>query len=192
MKSTTFALASAAVLLGASVPVKAFNLAFRNNCGFDVWPGVGKAPNGQVDGSVAYGVHLAPQGTANFGVDDHQIGIRSWARLGCDGNGDNCQSGHSLGGLTPTDAGINAGVLYSEFGFGDFGAYGGQRISWDLSHVDASINVDTSIVASSGNPNSATCRQSNCPADQAYDVYNDYAADRNSDLGSNFQITYCP
>ena len=35
------------------------------------------------------------------------------------------------------DAGITSDVILSEYGFGDFGQFGGQRTAWDLSHVDA-------------------------------------------------------
>ena len=64
-------------------------------------------------------------------------GIRAWGRTGCDASGANCQTGACNGGLVCTDAGITSGVILSEYGFGDFGQYGGQRTAWDLSHVDA-------------------------------------------------------
>ena len=64
-------------------------------------------------------------------------GIRAWGRTGCDGSGANCQTGACNGGLVCNDAGITSDVILSEYGFGDFGQFGGQRTSWDLSYVDA-------------------------------------------------------
>jgi len=66
----------------------------------------------------------------------------------------------------------------------------GQRTAWDLSRVDASINIDTRLSSSDGQ--SVTCRGSNCPDDQAYSWPEDYAADRNSPLGQTFTHTFCP
>ena len=64
-------------------------------------------------------------------------GIRAWGRTGCDASGANCQTGACNGGLVCNDAGITSDVILSEYGFGDFGQFGGQRTAWDLSHVDA-------------------------------------------------------
>lgn len=45
------------------------------------------------------------------------------------------------------DAGITSGVILSEYGYADFGAqYGGERISWDLSHVDACEDLSLLLV----------------------------------------------
>ena len=66
----------------------------------------------------------------------------------------------------------------------------GQRTAWDLSRVDASINIDTRLSVS--DRQSVTCRGSNCPDDQAYSYSTDYAADRNSALGQTFTHTFCP
>ena len=64
-------------------------------------------------------------------------GIRAWGRTGCDGSGANCQTGACNGGLVCNDGGITSGVILSEYGYADFGQFGGQRTSWDLSHVSA-------------------------------------------------------
>ncbi|KAI1785659.1 Osmotin thaumatin-like protein [Ganoderma leucocontextum] len=68
----------------------------------------------------------------------------------------------------------------------DFGPY----TAWDLSRVDASINIDTQLSSSDGQ--TVVCRASNCPANQAYNSPIDYAADRNSPLGQTFTHTFCP
>ncbi|PIL25248.1 hypothetical protein GSI_13137 [Ganoderma sinense ZZ0214-1] len=177
-------------LVGCAASASAFTINFVNKCGFTVWPAVGKAPYGQPDPSVAFGTTLNPGQSASFGVDDQAIGIRAWGRTGCNASGANCQTGACNGGLVCTDAGITSGVILSEYGYGDFGQYGGQRTAWDLSHVDASINIDTQLSSSDGQ--SVLCRASNCPADQAYDSSTDYAADRNSPLGQTFTHTFCP
>ncbi|KAI7955381.1 hypothetical protein MJO28_005781 [Puccinia striiformis f. sp. tritici] len=113
-----------------------YTLRFKNNCGFTVWPAVGKAPNGQPDPSVAYGARLDPGGSSQFGVNDREIGIRSWGRTGCDGGGGNCATGACNGGLRCTDGGITSRVLLGEYGYQQFG----NVISWDLSRVDGRIN----------------------------------------------------
>jgi hypothetical protein len=89
-----------------------------------------------------------------------------------------------------TDAGINGNAIVSEYGWADFGQWGGIRTSWDISHVGVSINMNTRVTSSDGQ--SVTCSASSCTADQAYDVYNDYAADRNSPLGQTYTHTFCP
>lgn len=167
-------------------------LTSRTNLTVAVWPAVGKAPNGQPDPSVAFGTTLGAGASASFGVDDTALGIRAWGRTGCDSNGANCQTGnYQLLGMVCTDAGITAGVILSEYGYADFGAqYGGERTSWDLSHVSASINIDTSLSSSDGQ--TVTCTNASCPSDQAYDSSTDYAADRNSPLGQTFTHTFCP
>lgn len=38
-----------------------------------VWPAIGKAPNGIPDTSVAYGTTLGTYQSASYGIDDHQI-----------------------------------------------------------------------------------------------------------------------
>jgi hypothetical protein len=94
-------------------------------------------------------------------------------------------------GMVCTDAGITSGVIVSEYGYANFGAqYGGERTSWDLSHVGLNINLDTQLSSSDGQ--TVTCRGSNCPGDQAYNSATDYAADRNSPLGQTFTHTFCP
>jgi hypothetical protein len=85
-------------------------------------------------------------------------------------------------GLVCTDAGITSGVILSEYGYANFGQYGGDRTSWDLSHVNSAINLNTRLSVSDGQ--SVQCTTSNCPTDQAYNVASDSAADRNSGLGA--------
>ncbi|KAH9458698.1 hypothetical protein MJO29_005791 [Puccinia striiformis f. sp. tritici] len=162
-----------------------YTLRFKNNCGFTVWPAVGKAPNGQPDPSVAYGARLDPGGSSQFGVNDREIGIRSWGRTGCDGGGGNCATGACNGGLRCTDGGITSRVLLGEYGYQQFG----NVISWDLSRVDGRINIDTSI---NNGGNVKTCRQSNCPTNQAFASPNDFQAITTSPVGSTFDITFCP
>lgn len=95
-----------------------------------------------------------------------------------------------LSGLVCTDAGITSGVIVSEYGYGNFGAqYGGERTSWDLSHVGLSINLATSLSSSDGQ--SVRCAANNCPDNQAYSYPTDYAADRNSALGQTYTHTFC-
>ncbi|KAA1120220.1 hypothetical protein PGT21_037279 [Puccinia graminis f. sp. tritici] len=181
MKSTLLLLISSS-MCGVAF---GYTLHFQNNCPFTVWPAVGKAPNGQPDPSVAYGAKLEPGGSSQFGVNDGEIGIRSWGRTGCDGNGANCATGACNGGLQCTDGGITSGVLLGEYGYQQFG----NVISWDLSRVDGSINIDTSI---NNGGNVKTCRQSNCPSDQAFAQPNDFQAVTTSPVGSTFDITFCP
>ncbi|KAE8223379.1 hypothetical protein CF326_g8204 [Tilletia indica] len=178
-----------ALALSLASSAVAFNIHFQNNCGYTVWPAVGKAPNGQPDGSVNFGARLDPGGSADFGVDDHQIGIRAWGRTGCDGNGANCQTGACNGGLYCSDAGITSGVILSEYGYGNFGNFGGERIAWDLSRVDGNVNIPTTLSATDGQR--VYCGDNNCPADQAYSYATDYAADRNSGLGTSFTHQFC-
>ncbi|KZP02545.1 Osmotin, thaumatin-like protein, partial [Athelia psychrophila] len=169
----------------------AVTINFVNKCDFTVWAAVGKAPNGVPDASVAYGAAVgASGGTASYGVDDSEIGIRAWGRTGCDSTGSNCATGSCVGGLTCTDGGINSGVIAFEFGYADFGAaYGGIRTSWDLSLASLSLNLDTSLSSSDGQ--SVVCTAASCPADQAYSYDKDYAADRNSPLGQTYTHTFC-
>ncbi|KAM5544243.1 hypothetical protein V8D89_001903 [Ganoderma adspersum] len=175
---------------GCAASSSAFTINFVNKCKFTVWPAVGKAPNGQPDRSVSFGKRLDPGQSASFGVDDHALGIRAWGRTGCDASGANCKTGACNGGLVCTDAGITSRVLLSEYGFGDFGQWGGQRTAWDLSRVDASVNIDTQVTSSDGQ--TVVCRASNCAANQAYNNPTDFAADRNSPLGQTFQHIFCP
>ncbi|TBU32270.1 Osmotin thaumatin-like protein [Dichomitus squalens] len=177
-------------LIGYVASASAFTITFQNRCSFTVWPAVGKAPNGQPDPSVAFGHRLDPGQSTSFGVDDSQLGIRAWGRTGCDASGANCATGKCNGGLVCTDAGITSGVILSEYGFADFGQFGGQRTSWDLSHVDASINIDTQLTVSDGQ--SVLCRASNCPDDQAFSSPTDFAADHNSPLGQTYTHIFCP
>jgi len=142
------------VAVAASVSyASAFTITFYNNCPFTVFPAIAKAPNGQPDTSVSYGTSLASYKAVSYGIADTQIGIRAWGRQGCDGAGNNCASGGCRGGLVCNDGGITSGVILSEYGYANFGAaYGGQRISWDLSHVNANINLNTLVTASDGAP----------------------------------------
>ncbi|PBK63092.1 Osmotin thaumatin-like protein [Armillaria solidipes] len=177
-------------LVALASSASAFTITFKNNCGYTVWPAVGKAPNGVPDTSVSFGTTLGPGASASFGVDDHALGIRAWGRTGCNSNGANCATGGCNGGLVCTDAGITSGVILSEYGYANFGQYGGDRTSWDLSRVSSSININTRLSSSDGT--SVTCTQSSCPDDQAYSYATDYAADRNSALGQTYTHTFCP
>ncbi|KAA1107349.1 hypothetical protein PGT21_010923 [Puccinia graminis f. sp. tritici] len=160
------ALLSSSIL---AVVVNGYTLHFKNNCKFPVWPAVGKAPNGQPDPSVSYGTKLNPGGESQFGVNDREIGIRSWGRTGCDPKGANCATGACRGGLRCNDGGITSRVLLGEYGYQSFG----NVISWDLSRVDGSINIDTSI---NNGGNAKTCRKNNCPSNQAFAKPNDFQA----------------
>jgi len=161
-----------------------FTLHFKNNCNFAVWPAVGKAPNGQPDTSVAYGTKLNPRDESSFRVNDREIGIRSWGRTGCDTNGDNCATGRCRGGLVCNDGGITSRVLLGEYGY----QAQGNVISWDLSRVEGSINIDTSI---NNGGNVKTCRTSSCPSNQAFLKPDDFQAITTSPVGSTFTITFC-
>jgi hypothetical protein len=89
------------------------------------------------------------------------------------------------------DAGITAKVVFSEFGFADFGAaFGGARTSWDLSRVDGSVNLATSLQSSDGQ--SVVCTQASCGGAQAFDTATDFAADHNSAVGLTYTHTFCP
>ncbi|KAH9469375.1 hypothetical protein Pst134EA_009896 [Puccinia striiformis f. sp. tritici] len=94
-------------------------------------------------------------------------------------------TGACNGGLRCTDGGITSRVLLGEYGYQQFG----NVISWDLSRVDGRINIDTSI---NNGGNVKTCRQSNCPTNQAFASPNDFQAITTSPVGSTFDITFCP
>ncbi|VDC07199.1 unnamed protein product [Peniophora sp. CBMAI 1063] len=169
----------------------AITIKFVNHCTYTVWPAVGAAPNGKPNPAIAYGAKLAPGGTSSYGVSDTAIGIRSWGRTGCDSNGANCATGHCNGGLKCTDGGITSGVILGEYGYGNFGSCcGGERTSWDLSIVSASLNIPTKLASSDGQ--SVQCTKAPCDASQVYTYATDYAADRNSALGQTYTHTFCP
>ncbi|KAF9030142.1 Osmotin thaumatin-like protein [Hymenopellis radicata] len=179
----------------------AFTIAFQNNCDYSkliTWAAIGQASNGVPDPSVSYGVELESGATLQA-----PTGNRAWGRTGYDSNGTNCATGgyyvHSLfvlicgsnndPGLVCTDAGINSGVVLSEYGYDDFGQWGGEPTSWDISRVDSSINIDTRL--SCGDGQSVICTGASCPDDQAYSYGTDYAADRNSALWAAFTHPVC-
>jgi hypothetical protein len=92
-------------------------------------------------------------------------------------------------GLVCNDAGITSGVICSEYGYGNFGQYGGERIAYDISHVDLVVNLATHLSSSDGT--TVSCANAGCAASQAYDTATDYAADRNSPLSATFTHTFC-
>ncbi|TFK48538.1 Osmotin thaumatin-like protein [Heliocybe sulcata] len=185
-----FSAAALAVLVSAASTASAFTIHFQNNCGFAVWPAVGKAPYGSPDTSVAFGTMLGAGASVSYGVGDSELGIRAWGRTGCANDGTNCATGGCVGGMVCTDAGLNSGVIVSEYGYANFGAqYGGERTSWDLSHVGLSINLNTRLASSDGQ--SVLCTTGSCADNQAYSYTDDYAADRNSPLGQTYTHTFC-
>ncbi|KAF8894968.1 hypothetical protein CPB85DRAFT_1440455 [Mucidula mucida] len=147
-----------------------------------------KAPNGQPDTSVST-VSNWVLARRRPTVSTTTLWASALGTYGCDGNGANCATGGCNGGLVCNDAGITSGVILSEYGYGDFGQYGGQRTSWDLSRVDSSVNIPTTLTSSDGQ--SVTCASSSCADDQAYSYATDYAADRNSALGQTFTHKFC-
>ncbi|TRM65813.1 thaumatin [Schizophyllum amplum] len=170
--------------------VSAFTINFNNKCGYAIWPAVGAAPNGQPDASIAWGQKLEAGASASTTVDDHALGVRAWGRTGCDASGSNCATGACVGGMVCTDAGITAAALYSEYGYGDQGQWGGELCSWDLSYVGGSINIPASLSSSDGK--SVTCTEASCPTDQAYANPDDHEAVRQSSLGATYTHTFCP
>lgn len=114
---TMFKLASIALVAAAlSSSVSAYTLHFHNNCPYTIWPAVGAAPYGQPDLSVSWGARVDPGGEAFYEADYNKRGLRSWARTGCDDSGSNCQTGANVGGLNPTDAGLQSNAIYFESG----------------------------------------------------------------------------
>lgn len=73
------------MVLMSSLKVFAYTIRFQNSCSFPIWSAIGKAPNGQPDGSVRFGHKLEVGQTVDFVIANHQIGIRAWGRTGCDG-----------------------------------------------------------------------------------------------------------
>lgn len=69
--------------IGPGVEVLAYSIHFQNSCSYTIWPAVGKAPNGQPDGSVRFGQRLNPGESTDFKVANNQLGIRAWGRTGC-------------------------------------------------------------------------------------------------------------
>ncbi|KAF8327576.1 Osmotin thaumatin-like protein [Cantharellus anzutake] len=182
-------LLAVAALLACIASTSAITITFNNKCSYTVWPAIGKAPNGQPDPSVSFGTTLDPGGEASFSISDYEIGIRAWGRTGCDHDGANCETGSCEGGLVCTDAGITSDVLLSEYGYGDFGRWGGKRTSWDLARSN-NVNIPTRLDSSDGQ--SVTCLDMSCPDNQAYSYSTDYAADRNSPLGQTYTHVFCP
>ncbi|KAL1748909.1 thaumatin [Schizophyllum fasciatum] len=178
------------VALAASMSASAYTITFKNQCGYTVWPAIGKAPNGQVDTSVKFGAKLNPGQSVTWGIDNHQLGIRGWGRTGCDGNGANCKTGACNGGLVCNDAGITAHALYSEYGYGNAGQWGGERTYWNLSFVGGNVNIPARLSSTDGV--STTCTSNSCPTDQAYHQDGDDAAMRSSSITENFTHTFCP
>lgn len=162
----------------------AYTIHFENSCSYTVWAAVGKAPNGQPDGSVSFGQQLNPGAGADFGVDDNQLGIRAWGRTGCDGSGANCQTGACNGGLVCTDAGITSRALLSEYGIGTDG-----RVYWDLSYVGGTINIPTRLTGPDGQQ--VYCASGNCPNTQAFQNPEDFGAIRNSATGGTYTHNFC-
>ncbi|KAF7323364.1 hypothetical protein HMN09_00121300 [Mycena chlorophos] len=183
LRSAVFALALVAF-------TNAYTITFDNKCSFTVWPAIGKAPNGVPDPSVAFGSQLDAGDSVAFNIDNSELGIRAWGRTGCNSAGANCATGNCNGGLVCTDAGITSGVLLSEFGFANFGQFGGDQTSWDLSLVSASLNINTRLSSSDGQ--SVTCVTGNCAPPNAFNGPNDFSADHNSVVGSDFVHTFCP
>jgi len=189
MKNTIFAVAFALV---SALSVSAITVNFKNQCDYPVWAAVGSAPWGNPDPSIAFGKKIGQNGgTASYKISNQAVGIRAWGRTGCDANGANCKTGGCHGGLVCTDAGITSGVIVSEYGYANFGAnYGGERTSWDLSHVGLTVNIPTRLVVSDGQ--SVVCTSASCSANQAYSSSQDYSADRNSPLGQTYTHVFCP
>ncbi|KAL1663758.1 thaumatin [Schizophyllum commune] len=178
------------VALAASMSASAYTITFKNQCSYAVWPAVGKAPNGQVDNSVRFGAKLNPGQSVSWNIDGHQLGIRGWGRTGCDSNGANCKTGACNGGLVCNDAGITAHAIYSEYGYGNAGQWGGERTYWNLSFVGGNVNVPARLSANDGQ--SVTCKSNSCPTDQAYHQDSDHQAVRNSPLSTSYTHTFCP
>ncbi|UZJ53625.1 hypothetical protein CBS101457_002945 [Exobasidium rhododendri] len=171
-------------LLAALACVSAYDIHFQNDCSYTVWAAVGKAPNGVPDDSVAFGNEIGPGGSADFGVDDSETGIRAWGRTGCDSTGANCQTGACNGGLVCTDAGITAAALFSEIGLGTDG-----NEYWDLSYVGGSINIPARFTGPDGQQ--VYCAVGDCPDTQAFSESDDYGALRNSPQGGTYTHAFC-
>ncbi|KAF9016313.1 Osmotin thaumatin-like protein [Hymenopellis radicata] len=165
-----------AILAALVASASAFTITFQNSCSYTVWAAIGKAPDGQVDPSLSYGVALAPGASKSYGIDDNARGIRAWGRTGCNASGANCATGACNDGLVCTDAGITSHALLSEYGYADFG-------------IDGTINIPTTLTSSDGQ--SVKCTPASCPDDQAYSYATDYAADRNSPLGATYTHKFC-
>ncbi|KAF8904304.1 thaumatin family-domain-containing protein [Mucidula mucida] len=178
-----------AILAALVASASAFTINFQNSCSYTVWAAIGKASNGQVDPSLSYGVALAPGASKSYNIDDNALGVRAWGRTGCNSSGANCATGACNGGLVCNDAGITSHAILSEYGYADFGQWGGKRTAWDLSYVDGTINIPTTLTSSDGQ--SVKCTPSSCPDDQAYRYDTDYAADRNSPLGATYTHKFC-
>jgi hypothetical protein len=93
-------------------------------------------------------------------------------------------------GLVCTDGGITSGVLLAEYGFGNFGQFGGLQTAWDLSLVDAQLNLDTRLTSSDGK--TVACTKASCPPAQVFNNPTDFQANRNSPLGIKYTHTFCP
>ncbi|KAH9817730.1 thaumatin-like protein [Melampsora americana] len=165
--------------------ISAYTIHFQNSCPYTVWAAVGKAPNGQPDGSVSFGRRLDPGQSADFGVADTQLGIRAWGRTGCNGSGANCQTGACNGGLVCNDAGITSRALLSEYGRGTDG-----RTYWNLSYVGGQINIPTRLT---GRPDGQQvyCANGNCPTNQAFKNPEDFSAVRSSAAGGTYDHHFC-
>ncbi|KAK0445846.1 Osmotin thaumatin-like protein [Armillaria borealis] len=168
-------------LVALASSASAFTITFKNNCGYTVWPAVGKAPNGVPDTSVSFGTTLGPGASASFGVDDHALGIRAWGRTGCNSNGANCATGGCNGGLVCTGRWhyLRRDPLRVRI-----------RKLWTVWRRQNLLGFEPLLSSSDGT--SVTCTQSSCPDDQAYSYATDYAADRNSALGQTYTHTFCP
>ncbi|KAF7323405.1 hypothetical protein HMN09_00121400 [Mycena chlorophos] len=183
-------LRSAIFALALVASTNAYTYTFDNKCSYTVWPAIGKAPNGVPDPSVAFGAQLGAGKSQSFTIGNTEIGIRAWGRTGCNSAGANCATGNCNGGLVCTDGGITSDVLLAELGYGDYGQYGGERTSWDLSLVSASLNINTELASSDGQ--SVTCVTGNCAPPNAFLNEGDSSAVHNSAAGANFVHTFCP
>lgn len=62
-----------AFAIASASSASAYYINFHNNCPYTVWPAVGKAPNGQPQGSPAWGARLERGQSAGIGIDDHDV-----------------------------------------------------------------------------------------------------------------------
>jgi len=189
-----FTLAAAATAVLAASGASAYTINVVNNCPYAIWPAASQhnfagasdfptlAAQYTGAGPLQRGQSFAIQAPA------HWLGGRVWIRTGCNSDGSSCAIGNCAGGRLCTDYNWTDKLTVAEFGFGDYGAFGGLRTSYDISRVQG-FNVGMKLDGTGGSLN---CPNSGCPRDQAYLETNDNQAVRNSGINDNFTLTICP
>jgi len=171
-----------------------YTITVYNQCPYTVWPAAQQTDfveTVKIDSQYT-GTTLASGKKWTMTVPTQAMGLRVWARTGCNADATTCDVGTCTGGLLCTQPMLTSSMTVAEFGYS---SYLSGMIFYDLSLIQGNT-MGMQITPSDTTCETKKCLTSGCALSEAWHSASDAASGSPADTGcklpATYTLTFCP